>query len=248
MKYKEAEAYWDNAGDVSYAEAMFTNSAVERHVNSRLWDIGIQIGKQLGLDSNSSILDLGCGDGALSNIVLSKHFPKIDGFDLSVPAIARANKNSPHENVKFKACDITQLNYSDLPKYDGAYLWGILHHVKDATPYILDGLREITEKVVILEPNGNNLVRKLLEKTKTYQMAGEDSFRTKQMVKLMANAGFKPVVWRRLNLFPNFTPEFAFNLLKNIEPLIERTPMLRALCTVNMWGFTAQDSKSSSNN
>jgi 2-polyprenyl-3-methyl-5-hydroxy-6-metoxy-1,4-benzoquinol methylase len=241
VKYTEAEAYWDKAGETSYASAMFAHSTVEKHVNRRLWQIGVEIGKQLGLNANSRILDLGCGDGALSNIVLSQHFHTIDGFDLSVPAIKRANELAANERIHFEACDITKMDFLNLPQYDGAYLWGILHHIKDATPSILKNLRKVTSRVVILEPNGNNLMRKLLERTKTYQAAGEDSFRTSEMEAIFKDAGFHPVIWRRVNLFPNFTPKLAFNLLKHLEPFVENTPILRAMCTVNMWGFEAYE-------
>lgn len=241
MKYTEAEAYWDKAGDVSYATAMFADSAVEKHVNQRLWQVGVEIGRQLGLNEQSHVLDLGCGDGALSNLVLSKHYHAVDGYDLSVPAIKRATNLAAHERMRFTACDITNMDYSRLPNYDGAYLWGILHHVKDATPHILKQLRQVTKNIVILEPNGNNLMRKLLERTATYKAAGEDSFRTTELERIFKQAGYYPVVWKRLNLFPNFTPKFLFNMLKNIEPFIEKTPVLRGLCTVNMWGFTAYE-------
>jgi hypothetical protein len=47
-------------------------------------------------------------------------------------------------------------------------------------------------------------------------------------------------MWRRLNLFPNFTPLPLFRLLKRFEPTIEATPVLRALCTVDMYGYRAE--------
>jgi cyclopropane fatty-acyl-phospholipid synthase-like methyltransferase len=241
MKYTEAEAYWDKAGDVSYASAMFSDSELERHVNRRLWQVGVDIGKKLGLNEQSHVLDLGCGDGALSNLLLSKHYRAIDGYDLSVPAIKRATNLAAHENMRFEACDITTMDYTKLPKYDGAFLWGILHHVKDATPHILKNLQHATRNIVILEPNGNNLMRKLLERTATYKAAGEDSFRTRELERIFHEAGYYPVVWKRLNLFPNFTPKFLFKLLKHFEPMVEATPVLRALCTVNMWGFKAYE-------
>jgi hypothetical protein len=57
---------------------------------------------------------------------------------------------------------------------------------------------------------------------------------------LFANAGYHAVMWRRLNLFPNFTPLPLFRLLKRFEPTIEATPGLRALCTVDMYGYRAE--------
>ena len=241
MQNREPEAYWEHAGEVSYAEKMFASSEVEQHVNRRLWQVGIDIGKQLGLNQQSHVLDLGCGDGALANMLLAKHYRAIDGFDLAAAAIKRAQALAPHANMRFKACDITKMDYSKLPQYDGAFLWGILHHVKSATPSILKGLRTVPKRIVILEPNGNNLIRKMLERTATYKAAGEDSFKTDQMEQIFKDAGYRPLVWKRLNLFPNFTPTLLFKLLKPLEPIIENTPVLRALCTVNMWGFIADE-------
>jgi hypothetical protein len=59
MQNREPEAYWEHAGEVSYAEKMFASSEVEQHVNRRLWQVGIDIGKQLGLNQQSHVLDLG---------------------------------------------------------------------------------------------------------------------------------------------------------------------------------------------
>jgi cyclopropane fatty-acyl-phospholipid synthase-like methyltransferase len=241
MKNIKPEAYWEHAGEISYASAMFSHSDVAKHVNNRLWQFGIDVGKTLGLNEQSHIIDLGCGDGVLANLVLSKYFYSVDGFDLSVSAIKRAQKMAANTRLHFEACDITHLDFSKLPQYDCAYLWGILHHVKNATPQILNGLRKVTKRIVILEPNGNHILRKCLEKTATYKAAGEDSFRTKELERIFQQAGYRVAVWKRLNLFPNFMPKWLFQILKPVEPLIENMPILRALCTVNLWGFIADE-------
>src|SRR5262249_40944173 len=131
--------------------------------------------------------------------------------------------------------------------YDGAFLIGILHHVKPATPQILQTLRRIAPRVVVLEPNGNHLLRKLLELTPSYRAAGEASFRRRQLRRLFAEAGYRRIVSRRLNLFPNFTPYPLFRLLKPIEAMVESTPVLRMLCTVDMHGYLAIDHSASAN-
>jgi cyclopropane fatty-acyl-phospholipid synthase-like methyltransferase len=238
----DPEAYWDKAGALGYGEAMFASEAVEAHVNRRLWAIAVAIGRDLGLDDRSHVLDLGCGDGAFANRVLASEFAAVDGFDLSEAGIKRAAANAPGPQVRFRHCDITRLDFSALPAYDGAFLIGILHHVKAATPRLIAALRGATTRVVVLEPNGNHLLRRLLELTPSYRAAGEDSFGTRQLRRLFEDAGFRCVVWRRLNLFPNFTPQPLFRILRPLEPAIEATPLLRALCTVNMYGFRAAES------
>src|SRR5205085_379763 len=89
------------------------------------------------------------------------------------------------------------------------------------------------------------LLRRLLELTPSYRAAGEDSFGTRELRTLFEAARFRHVVWRRLNLFPNFTPQPVFRLLRPFEPAIEALPGLRALCTVNMYGFNVASSDDS---
>lgn len=237
---QQPEAYWEKAGEVSYAEAMFKSSDVEQHVNRRMWDIAIDIGRQLGLSARSRVLDLGCGDGAFANVALARELDHIDGYDLSEAAIRRATANAPKPStMRFAAADIAEMDYAALPRYDGAFLIGILHHVKSRAPKVVRALKGVTGKVVVLEPNGNHILRKLLELTPAYRAAGEESFRAGEMRRIFENAGFRTAVWRRVNLFPNFTPAPLFHALRPLEPFIESTPVLRALCTVNMFGFVA---------
>jgi SAM-dependent methyltransferase len=235
----DPEAYWNKAGSLGYGAAMFASEAVEQHVNLRLWNIAVDIAGELGLDTAARVLDLGCGDGAFANQVLARHYAVVDGFDLSENGIRRAAENASGPHVRISQCDITQLEFAGLPRYDAAFLIGILHHVKAATPMLIKGLRDIAPRVVVLEPNGNHLLRRLLELTPSYRAAGEASFGTRHLRILFEQAGYRCVTWRRLNLFPNFTPLPLFRLLKPLETAIETTPILRALCTVNMYGFEA---------
>ena len=245
--YIRAAKYWERAGEVGYAEAMFASEELGHHVSRRLWNIAIDIGKKLGLDSHSRVLDLGCGDGAFANAALAQHFAEVDGLDMSQAAIRRAQSQACKEQMHFEVCDITQMDFSALRQrhYDGVFLIAILHHLKKASPAIIQGLRTITNKVIVLEPNGSHFVRKLLELTPTYRAAGEDSFRTLEMEEIFAKAGFQKIIWQRRNLFPNFTPQALFRILLPFERFIESTAVLRALCTVNMWGFAVEKSATS---
>ena len=114
--------------------------------------------------------------------------------------------------------------------------------MKPSAAAVIRALRGIASRVIVLEPNGNHVVRKLLELTPAYRAAGEASFGARHLKQLFEEAGYRGVVQRRVNLFPNFTPEFLFRLLKPIEPTIEATPGLRALCTVDLYGFKATES------
>jgi hypothetical protein len=143
--------------------------------------------------------------------------------------------------MQFEVCDLTSADLTRLPRYDGAFLIGILHHVKKAAPAIVRALQQITTRVVVLEPNGANILRKLLELTPTYRAAGEDSFRVGEIRRMFEDAGFRMVLRQRLSLFPNFTPRPVFKAFKGVEPWVEATPVLRMMCGANVFGFAAAE-------
>jgi SAM-dependent methyltransferase len=229
------DRYWDSAGHRGYAEVMYRSRDVEAHVRGRLWKRAIEIAEALGVPSGGRVLDLGCGDGAFANGTLASHYRFVDGLDKSEAAISRA-KSTAQPHVSFRTIDLTSFEYDLLPPYDAAFLIGILHHIKAATPSVVKALGRRTSKMIILEPNGNHLVRKALEFTTTYRNAGEDSFRAKQLTSILEHAGWKTVIWKRLNLFPNFTPGTLYRMLAPIEQRMENSRFGRALCTVDLYG------------
>jgi len=240
------KAYWERAGRESYGNCMFSSADVEQHVRQRMWAIAIDIGHELGLHAQAHVLDLGCGDGAFANRVLARHFRAVDGLDFAEAAIVRARAEAPRADIRFDVADVTHLELGGERPFDGAFLIGILHHVKQSAPSVVRQLRELTARVVVLEPNGDHVLRKLLEFTPSHRAAGDESFRGKQVIRLFERAGFRTIVHRRLNLFPNFTPRPIFRMLRGIEPIFESTPGLRAFCTVNMFGFAATEDHSAS--
>jgi 2-polyprenyl-3-methyl-5-hydroxy-6-metoxy-1,4-benzoquinol methylase len=232
-----ADAYWDRAGEQGYGEAMYASSDVESHVRGRLWQIALDIAGALGVTADGHVLDFGCGDGAFANQILATRYRAVDGLDKSEPAIRRAQAEAQN-GATFRAVDLVAFDYDALPRYDAAFLLGILHHVKAATPDIVRSLGRRTDRMIVLEPNGNHLVRKALEFTPAYRDAGEDSFRAKDLKAIFAAAGWRTEIWRRLNLFPNFTPAPVYRWLKPIEPRIEASRFWNVLCTVDMYGLT----------
>lgn len=229
--------YWDRAGEHGYGQAMYRSSDVEAHIRGRLWRVALEIADALGVPCDARVLDLGCGDGAFANQMLAGRYRTVEGLDKSETAIRRAQSESA-KNASFRAVDLVNFDYQSLPPYDAAFLIGILHHVKQATPNIVRALARRTGKMIVLEPNGNHLVRKALELTPAYRDAGEDSFRTKQLIAIFEGADWRTTVYRRLNLFPNFTPGLIYRWLKPIEPAIESSRLWNRLCTVDMYGLT----------
>lgn len=231
--------YWDRAGEQGYGAAMYTSGAVEAHVRGRLWRMVIEIADRLGVPTDGQVLDLGCGDGALSNQVLAPRFRSVHGIDVSHAAIRRAKAEAAGDHVTFRAADLTTFDLDTLPRYDAVFLFGILHHIKGAAPGVVQALRRRTDRLIILEPNGNHLVRKLLELTPTYRSAGEDSFRKKTLMAILRAAGWQIEYFNRVNIFPNFAPDAIFRLLLPIEPLIEKNRLLNRVCTADLYGLSS---------
>lgn len=237
------DAYWDRAGELGYGQAMYRFSDVEAHVRGRVWKAAVEIADQIRVPRDGRILDLGCGDGAFANEVLASHYRAVDGIDKSETAIRRAQSEASGSHVTFRAADLITFDYDSLPRYDATFLIGILHHVKQATPALVKALARRTGKMIVLEPNGNNLIRKALEFTPSYRSAGEDSFRTKELNAIFETAGWRAVVSRRLNIFPNFTPARIYRLVRPMEPWFEQSRFWSCLCTVGVYGLVAADTR-----
>jgi len=229
--------YWDRAGELGYGQAMYRSSDVELHVRGRLWRIVVNIADALGVPTDGHVIDVGCGDGAFANQLLATHYRAVDGVDVSQTAIRRAQAEA-RPNATYRAVDLVTFDYDSLPRYDAAFLIGFLHHVKRATPHIVRALTRRTDKMIVLEPNGNNLLRKAIEFTPSYRDAGEDSFRTKELMAIFVAAGWRIETWRRLNIFSNLTPGPIYRWLEPLEPYIETNRFLRALCTADLYGLT----------
>lgn len=235
-QWDRGRAYWEQAGSEGYGSRMYVSGSVERHVLGRMWRLLLEVARTIGTPSTGAVLDMGCGDGAFANHVLASNYRVVRGVDFAEQSIARARRNAASSST-FDVVDITKP--LALGTFDAVFLVGSLHHVKAAAPEIAKQLRDVAPRIIVLEPNGAHPLRKLLELTPAYRRAGEDSFTAGQIEIMFEEAGFMCADHRRVNLFPNFTPGPVFKALAGLERIIERSPLLRRACTVNLFGFTA---------
>lgn len=216
---------------------MYASMEVENHIRGRLWQMMIDLADDMGVADSASVLDLGCGDGQFTNRMLGPKYARVHGIDFAEQAIERAGREAAGPHVTFEAVDITRGDYAGSQTYDAAFLVGILHHVKSATPTIVRALAEVAPKVIMLEPNGAHPLRKLLELTPSYRAAGEDSFTAGRLKTIFKDAGYKLHTHKRANLLPNFTPKRVFDALIPFEKAVENSSILSGMCTVNIFGF-----------
>jgi 2-polyprenyl-3-methyl-5-hydroxy-6-metoxy-1,4-benzoquinol methylase len=179
-----------------------------------------------------SVLDLGCGDGAYTVEFPSLGVRKIVGVDPAAGAIeaarTRAQTLGVSDIVNFEVGNIYALDEYLIPgNFDCIVIRGVLHHLPDPARAIA-GLSAFKGTVVILEPNGNNPVLKLLERFSTYHIEHEErSFRPSQICDWLTTAGFKVHSSDVINLVPMFCPDLMAKVCRRVEPLVERIPLIR---------------------
>ncbi len=102
--------------------------------------------KQHGfLNSNTQVLDVGCGAGFLSN-ELAKNFLKVTGVDISAESISVAKDYDQTKTVKYLTADAYRLPFSD-QSFDVITAMDFLEHVEDPASIIKEFSR-------VLKPNG----------------------------------------------------------------------------------------------
>lgn len=236
VKITASELYWNKVGEAGYNSSVYKSKRVAARVSTHMGTLMLEASRSLGLGNQSKVLELGCGDGSFANDILAANFKSVDAYDMAPAAIERANKFKK-ENIRFHCADITQLEFENAQRWDAVFLVAILHHVKDATPTIISRLAKVAKYVIVMEPNGNNVVRKLLELLPSYQRAGEDSFRRKNLKKIFSDYGYEENFFRMFNLFPNLTPDSLYPLVTKIEPWVENSKFFNGLCTAQVFGF-----------
>lgn len=182
--------------------------------------------------SGKAVLDLGCGDGTYTLEFAALGVKEVLGVDPASTAIEVANVKS-HElgcdtTVKFQVGNIYALEpYLADDRFDCIVLRGVLHHLPDPARAIA-GLAAFNGTVVVLEPNGNNPILKLLEKYSRYHIEHEErSFRPALLHSWLAAAGFRVHSSKLFNLVPMFCPDWMAMILRIAGPLVERLPLLR---------------------
>ena len=180
----------------------------------------------------ASVLDLGCGDGAYTVEFPTLGVRQVVGLDPAAVAIdaarARAQAMGVADKVSFEVGNIYALDDYLVPgRFDCIVIRGVLHHLPDPAR-ALAGLAAFEGSVVVLEPNGNNPVLKLLERFSRYHIEHEErSFRPGLICNWLTAAGLRVHSCRVLNLVPFFCPDAMARALRVVEPLVESLPLVR---------------------
>lgn len=185
------------------------------------------------------VLDLGCGDGTYTLEFLKEKPAFLMGVDASKMAVrAAAKKVKGNRKIRFKALDIYKAG-SLGGKFDVVILRGVLHHLYDPEKAIAV-VSKIAPQVVVIEPNGFNPVLKLLEKFSKYHVEHEErSFFPPVLEGWFKKQGGGIEKSFYAGLVPFFCPDWMARILKVLEPVVEKIPIVRHLsCAVYAFSFS----------
>lgn len=192
------------------------------------------------MSGNISILDVGCGDGTFTFEILKEINPKkIVGFDCAQAAIKVADnaiQAKDRNRIKFLHVDVYN-SHKIFKKnsFDIVIIRGVLHHLSRPS-LAIRSLRNISDKIIVLEPNGFNPILKIIENTSPYHIQrGERSYWPPTIDKWFEDNGFKVKKQLFFSLVPYFCPKVIVRFLKLIEPVMENIPIVKLFyCGTNL--------------
>jgi ubiquinone/menaquinone biosynthesis C-methylase UbiE len=183
--------------------------------------------------SNRSVVDVGCGDGFYTIRFWDRAQPRLMvGLDPAGHAISVANTNKENRPVQFLVGDAHQLPFPN-NSFDVALVQSILHHDDNPRDVIREAFR-VAPKIVIHEPNGNNLGLKVIEKLSRYHREhNEKSYTSSRLRQWIEESGGVIACQRFAGFVPMFCPSVIARTMKALEPLVEAVPLVNKLgCAV----------------
>lgn len=104
----------------------------------------------------STVVDLGCGDGSLGEILIRKRQCRVEGIDLSKIAAGRAAKRG----VRVAIASVDAPPFQD-SSFDVAVLCDVLEHVHEPAQVLLQAVRVARERVIVAFPNFGEIRNRL---------------------------------------------------------------------------------------
>lgn len=187
--------------------------------------ISEEVNKLIG-STPVSIMDAGCGDGTYTQEFFKRYpFADISGFDPASEAIAMAQANYP--GINFFTANI--LDERELKAYssDVSVIRGVLHHVSEPVLAIRN-VAMISKKLIIVEPNGNNPILKIIEKLSPYHRKHEEqSFSSIKLKEWCEQNGLKVISLNYIGFIPFFFPAILSKIIYFFQPFLEKIYLLK---------------------
>jgi 2-polyprenyl-3-methyl-5-hydroxy-6-metoxy-1,4-benzoquinol methylase len=162
------------------------------------------------LPRTGTIVDLGCGQGAIASALAQVPTRHVIGMDADTSRIDLANSKKTHTNLEFKYQDLTKL---ELDQIDGAVISDVLHHVVPVSSH-----RGILQKVYDALPSGGVFVIKEVDSSEfvrtrlsmlwdkiLYPKDRTFYHHYRDLVRMLEEIGFKVTMSREVRFFPGST-------------------------------------------
>ncbi len=171
--------------------------------------------------SARNLIDIGCGDGTYT-AELVRFFPDMEiiGIDPALDAISLAQRLAP--SATFTVANL--LEPATLPQkvFDVGIIRGVIHHLPNGELGIMNAA-PICKTLIIVEPNGNNPILKLIEKTSRYHIEHEEqSFTSRKLDTWCRSAGYGQIQIDYIGFVPMFFPTLPAKIIHFSQPLLEQ--------------------------
>ncbi|MCK8495197.1 class I SAM-dependent methyltransferase [Spirosoma sp. RP8] len=209
----------ENGGFLYTTNAQFSSFVANKRISDAIF--------ALIKPSYKTLVDIGCGDGMYTHNI-KQNFPQLEvyGFDPAESAIQIAQRNYP--SVHFETINLLD---DQLPipakKYDVAVIRGVLHHLSDQQKAITNAFK-LSDNLIIMEPNGNNPILKVIERTSRYHIEHEEqSFFQWELKRWIGKAGGQIHSFEYVGYVPFFFPTLPAKLIYAVQPFLEKIPLLK---------------------
>jgi hypothetical protein len=99
---------------------------------------------------------------------------------------------------------------------------GVLHHLADPQAALVNATF-LSDRLIIMEPNGNNPILKVIEKVSPYHREHEEqSFSSRVLRRWCKNAGYEVERLEYVGFIPFFFPAFLTKIIYRVQPFLEK--------------------------
>jgi SAM-dependent methyltransferase len=147
-------------------------------------------------------------------------------------AVRMAAQNSGSRAIFFAVSDAHSLPFRN-DSFDLVLVQSVLHHDYNPLHLLREAFR-IAPRILIHEPNGNNIGLKLIERISRYHIEhGDKSYGSRRMKHCIEAEGGLVVYSKAVGFVPMFCPDWIARATKFAEPAVEWTPLFCwAACAV----------------
>ncbi len=168
----------------------------------------------------NTLVDVGAGDGSYTNeIHQARPEIKITGFDPAAVAIKIAA--GKYKDIAFFEGNILDASTFPNQKFDISIIRGVLHHLNDPQ-LAIENSGIMADRLVIVEPNGNNPILKMIEKNSQYHIEHEErSFTCSLLKQWCVESGFEIESVDYIGFVPFFFPTLLTRIIYFFQPVME---------------------------